>query len=152
MGWTLRSSLLLAVLLIGCNRPGPSPSPPPKVQVGGVDTPITAERLNGSRLILVAGDPGVEWVFHDSTFFVDSGKAPLPKDIAEALLGSGKTSTRVEGKWRLDEAKSELVLTELRAGDQPGRETCVLPIRPAGAVRANLGERQYNVFPASKRP
>jgi hypothetical protein len=144
--------IVLPMLSLGCGPRTPSPSAAPrKVQVGGVDTPIDTNRLTNARLLSV-GDPQIEWVFKDSDFSVDSGDKTLPKDLSEPLLGAGLSGTRVEGKWRLDAVKSELVLTELRSGDQPGQAGATLPILPAGAVRANLGKRQYNIVPLSKRP
>jgi hypothetical protein len=145
-----RSFQLLAVPLLlwpGCGPPATSPSPPSSHPRVGGDFPLDAARLTNVWLI----DDPVEWVFTDSEFYVQSSRELLPVDLSEALFLKGTSGTRVEGKWTLDVAQSQLVLSELRSGDGPTLESAMLPISPAGAVRVNLGVRQYNLLPLSKR-
>jgi hypothetical protein len=132
--------------IVGCGRMQTT-EPPKKVLVGG-DRPVSAVRLTDSVLLSIQ-EPVVEWRFTDDGFVVHAGKSPLPSDLADVLFGPGATVDMVEGKWAHDIGNGTLLLTEIRSGDKKGVEKATLPVAPAGAVRANLGTRQYNLIPRS---
>ena len=44
------------------------------------------------------------------------------------------------------QAAQALVLSQITADGEDTQAEAVLPIEPAGAVRVNLGDRQYNMF------
>jgi hypothetical protein len=118
--------------------------------IPGVPPPISATRLAGARLVDIRREPPLEWTFAESRFAV-ACPGGLPSDIVEPLLGRGADATRIEGAWRLDDANGEIVLTDIEGGGRRGADRVALPLRPAGAVRCDLGERQYNVFEGERR-
>jgi len=139
-------AILLLAAVGGCGSPTPEE---PRAPVPGTGSPIEARRLVGARLVHIRPDTPVEWTFTADRFAVEAGEGALPADLVDRLLGDGAPRARIEGAWRLDEGAAELVLTGISSGERKGRERVVLPIRPAGTVRCDLGDRQYNVFEAT---
>ena len=114
------------------------------VTTGDHDRAITVERLIGASLRQIGREPRVVWHFGVTRFRVELGENP-PGDLARRFVGRPKSATRIEGKWRLEEAKDQLVLYDLVGEDFKMSSEVILPILPAGLLRANLGEQQYSV-------
>ena len=140
----------------GCNR---EDDPPLPFEVGG-DSPVTAERLAGARLEAIGRGDATVWEFGPERVVITAGRGPLPADLAAlppARAGGGAAADaapdRVDAAWRLDAVAGVLVLSDFRppAGAESGGDAGErrVPIEPAGHVRVNLGERQYNLFPAA---
>jgi hypothetical protein len=105
--------------------------------------PLQAKNMIGRHLDSIDG--GHEWFFETETkFILLAGKQPLTPNVLEALLGPGRTALRIEGKWRLDNNNTELVLTEIQADGKDGLKEARLPVQPAGLARVNIGPYQYN--------
>lgn len=122
-----------------------------KLRVGGIDSPVTTERLTGATLVSVNEGPVVQWTFTQTGFDVHAGEKELPAEIVETLRGTGVAGEQIEGTWRFDADKSELVLTRRIEGAEPNEFHVALPISGAGHVRVNLGSLQYNVLPLGPR-
>jgi hypothetical protein len=73
--------------------------------------------------------------------------------VAAVLVREGAAPARVEADWRLDEAAGVLHLSNRKADGESIDADVAIPIAPAGHVRVNLGDRQYNMFrDATKDP
>lgn len=144
--WSTVSALCLlaaGALLAGC-RGSAAPT------TGG-DTPVTAQRLSGTRLTDIRGD--LSWTFDESVVVIDNNAQLIPADVADVLVREGATPVRVEANWRLDEAAGVLHLSHRKADGEAIDAEAAIPIAPAGHVRVNLGDRQYNMFRnATKEP
>lgn len=119
----------------GCD-PGPT--------TGG-DTPVTAARLAGSRLIDIKRP--VSWEFSDSIVIIENQGRPLPSDAVHASFDSSPYS-QIEAQWQLDEITDALLLDQIKTDGNSLDGRVSVPISPAGHVRINLGGRQYNVHRA----
>jgi hypothetical protein len=111
----------------------------------GTDDPIPTARLRGARLSDIRSS--TTWDFTPTRFTLANQGNPLPVSIAAAVLGSDTKATRIVGDWRLDEPAGVLILWNMERDGQKVDTTASVAIRPAGAVRANLGTDQYNIFP-----
>ena len=110
----------------------------------GGDTPVTTERLSGTRLSNIR-EP-LSWSFTDSTVVIEYDGKPIPSDVVEALLGDGSTTAHIEASWRLDEVTGTLRLMGVKSDQTSIDKEVTILIAPAGHVRLNLGSRQYNLF------
>lgn len=126
-------------LLVGCQRPP---------TIGGT-SPVTTQRLTGSRLIHIRQD--LSWTFDDSTVVIENNGQSLPPDLVQELLGNGTAPKRLEAAWRYDGKAGVLHLSDATADGQKIATKLVIPITPAGRVRVNLGSRQYNLFRVKTR-
>ena len=114
------------------------------VEPGDCYLPITAERLTGATLRQIGGRPGLVWHFGVTRFRLDLDKSP-PDEWVRQLKGKGTEIKRIEGHWRYEAKKSQLVLHGLGIKDAEDLPIIALSIRPAGLLRADLGDRQYSV-------
>jgi len=105
---------------------------------------VTTHRLTGSRLTHIRQD--LSWTFDDRTVVIENRGQPLPPDFVQELLGNDTAPKRVEAAWRYDEKSGVLRLSDATADGQKIATELVIPIKPAGHVRVNLGSRQYNLF------
>src|SRR5262245_6316798 len=133
-------SIPLILMSCGCGRQGSNPASPKKFEVGG-EWPISTERLTNAWLLSIS-DPSVEWIFKEKDFSVECSGTPLPKELADVLLGVGVQASKVQGKWSFDEDKNQLELTDIKSGDKKGQAKAVLPMAPAGMLRTNFGTLQ----------
>ncbi|TRZ42622.1 hypothetical protein D4S03_12300 [bacterium] len=130
--------LALCVFLVGCVVTPPE-----------CDSPVTPQRLTSARLTDIRED--LSWSFTDTVVVIQNKDQPIPSDLIETLLGDKTTRTRIEASWQLDEKAGLLRLSSMKVdGEKIDRES-VLPIKPAGHVRVNLGTRQYNLFPGGAK-
>ena len=114
------------------------------VQTTGGDTPVTAARLTATRLTDIQRK--VSWEFSDRIVTIENQGQPIPVDVVESVLGNPRTCTRIEADWQLLEQAGVLQLSQRKADGESIAGHIAVPIRPAGHVRVNLGERQYNMF------
>jgi hypothetical protein len=121
---------------------------PPAAPGMGYVPPITENRLVGATLDDV-GNVAL-WHFGPQRFRIEIRRDP-PAEMIRQLLGRDVNVKQIEGHWRLEEQKGRLVLTGITAGDLKNSQEVVVPITPAGLLRTNLGNRQYNVFEFSVR-
>jgi hypothetical protein len=105
---------------------------------------VTTQRLSGTRLTDIRGD--LSWTFDESVVVIDNNDQPIPSDVAAVLVREGAAPARVEADWRLDEAAGVLHLSNAQADGEKTDVDAAIPIAPAGHVRVNLGDRQYNMF------
>jgi hypothetical protein len=77
---------------------------------------------------------------------IENKGQPLPPDLVQELLLNDTAPNRVEAAWRYDEKSGVLRLSDVTADGQKIATELVIPIKPAGHVRVNLGNRQYNLF------
>lgn len=121
----------------------------PDVPPGMGYTPSIREgRLVGATLDDI-GDV-VVWHFGPKRFRVEFRREP-PAEMIRQLLGRDVKAKQIEGQWRYEEQKGRLVLVGITAGDFKNSHEVVLPMTPAGRLRTNLGDRQYNIFEFSVR-
>lgn len=140
------SALLAITLFAGCaDTPRGAPT---TARPGGVSR-FESGRLARSRLVDIRADPKLTWEFDGDRFEV-SCDGGLPPDIARPLLGDEASAQRIGGRWRLDDTRPDgtrdTLVLEVADDDTAVARRLELPIEAAGAVRCNLGERQYNVF------
>jgi hypothetical protein len=140
-GWYKSRSVIVVFAVItglaflgGCQRP---------LTTGG-DSPVTTARLTGSRLTDILQN--LSWTFDDTTVLIENKGQPLPPDLVQELLLNDTAPNRVEAAWRYDEKSGVLRLSDVTADGQKIATELVIPIKPAGHVRVNLGNRQYNLF------
>ena len=114
------------------------------VRTTGGDTPVTAARLTAMRLTDIRRN--VSWTFSDHFVTIENQGQPIPVDVVKLVLGDTRTCTRIEADWQLLEQAGVLQLSQCRADGESIAGDIAVPIRPAGHVRVNLGERQYNMF------
>ena len=118
---TIRNRIVLKVvaclvLLVGCQR---ATSP-------GGDSPITTQRLAGSRLTDIRDE--LSWTFRDTGVVIENNGQPLPSDLIRELLGSQSAPKRIEATWRFDEKVNILRLSNVKAdGENISTE---LPLSP----------------------
>jgi hypothetical protein len=100
---------------------------------------LMAKQLTGARLESNA-DEG-EWSFTEIQFVLQAGKQPLPFNLQLVLLGPGRSASRVEGKWRLEDAmhpKGEyegvIVLWDIRGDEKEGLKETKLDFQSVGPV------------------
>jgi hypothetical protein len=115
----------------------------------GGNTPVTVGRLAGARLDFIRPRPEVRWDFSGERFVLTVRGEPAPRTLFDALVGPGKTATRIEGRWRLAADGQSLELSDVTADGRPGAKSARLPIGPAGRARVNLGDLQYNLQPGA---
>jgi hypothetical protein len=125
--------------VVGC-QPAPT--------TGG-DSPVTTQRLTGSRLTDIRRD--LSWTFDDTTVVIENRGQPIPPDLVHELLGNSSAPKRVEAVWRYDENTGMLHLSDATADGEEIATELVISIKPAGHVRVNLGGRQYNLFRVSTK-
>jgi hypothetical protein len=118
---------------------------------------VTQRRLAGARLVSIGRGKDAVWEFGDQGFTVFVDRGPGGRALLDALLGPGKTATRIDGSWQLSGDGRFLELrfrdpshaaTDRRAAERSAR----LAIAPAGRLRVNLGGLQYNVFAGAAQP
>lgn len=110
----------------------------------GGDSPITRERLSGTKLVDIR--QSLSWTFVGENVVIENGGQPIPPDIVKELLGNESSPIRIEATWDLDEDAKVLRLTEITSGGIKSEKEVTSWISPAGHVRCNLGLRQYNLF------
>jgi hypothetical protein len=133
--------LILAAMLV---VPPTNAAP---VEPPGGNRPVTKNRLIGAKLKHHRSEPYLLWTFQAKTFRLEVGDKAPPMKLIETLTGGKKPVSRIEGNWELDEKKGLLVLSKIKADGKDVRREARLKIAGAGAVRANLGDHQYNIFP-----
>jgi hypothetical protein len=131
IGTTLAGFL---VFFVGCER----------APTTGGDTPVTASRLAGTRLTDIHRT--VSWSFSDRQVTIENQGQPIPADVLESVLGEPRTCSLIEADWQLLEQAGVLQLSQRKADGESVAGSIAVPIRPAGHVRVNLGDRQYNMF------
>jgi hypothetical protein len=87
------------------------------------------------------------WDFTNTRFTLTNRREPLPTNVAASVLGPGIAAARVVGEWRFDEQAGVMILSNIESDGQKVNATDSLPIHAAGAVRADFGTEQYNIFP-----
>ncbi len=114
----------------------------------GGDVPVTSERLSGRRLTDIQSD--LSWAFDETNVIIENKvndkRQPIPPELIEDLLGNQSTPAVIDASWKFDEKAGLIRLFNVKAdGESIDRELSI-SINPAGAVRVNLGSRQYNMF------
>ncbi len=155
-----RNVVFAAIVITGCgcdqstspnaDAPGAG-SLPVNRQVGGSSMPVDVERLTGSSLTYIGGSPSIVWEFTSDSFTLTIEGEPPPNELFEALLGPGRTASRMTGGWHFAPDTKGLMFTQINAGDESGVDEVRLSIEPAGLVRVNLGALQYNILDARQR-
>jgi hypothetical protein len=137
-----------SVLACGCAA---SSTGRAKAAAPGAEVPVTRARLaDAARWEAI--NRSHSWMFKDEEFvLVATEKNEIPAALRKALLGADREAARVVGKWALDAKAGLLVLTAITAGDKPGEKEVKLKIGPAGAIRINIDNEQYN-FVVHKEP
>jgi hypothetical protein len=115
-----------------------APQPP------GFDRAITTERLTGATLSEIGRNSEIVWHFGVKRFRVEFHSDP-PATFVRQLLGQERKVKTIEGRWRYEDRDSRLVLEDLSAGEFHNRQQVILSIDPAGPLRADIGDRQYNI-------
>jgi hypothetical protein len=105
---------------------------------------VTTQRLTGSRLTDIRQD--LSWTFDDTTVVIENKGQAIPSDLIQELLGTRSAPNRIEAEWRYDEHTGMLRLSDAKADGEEIATELVIPVKPAGHVRVNLGGRQYNLF------
>jgi hypothetical protein len=103
--------------------------------------------FKGARLQPLAREAKWYFSFTNEQFVLESTKEPLPSDLKKAFLGPDQSASRIEGKWRLEDGNRTLVFSDLRIDGKEKSGEVKLAIEPAGPIRVNLGDHQYNVIP-----
>jgi hypothetical protein len=100
---------------------------------------LIQSRLNSIR------DEG-NWTFtgEPPRFVLTAGKNPLPENLLKALLGPGRSASRIEGRWGLGK-EWKLILTEIVGDGKAGLKEARLDISTAGKLRINIGGEQYMI-------
>lgn len=129
------------VVLISCLDATAAEAIPP----GSSHKSVTTRRLTGATLDEVGSNASVVWHFGVKRFRVEFHGEP-PADLVRQLLGRTANASRIEGQWRYEDTKGNLVLHEVAAKDAKNPHEVVLPIHPAGLLRADLGGRQYHLY------
>jgi hypothetical protein len=170
----------LIITLCGCSTANSSPSHPlTAASPNSITKPIPPEEPRGppqdlSRKLmersltdarLVPPNDEGEWSFTATAFVLQAGKTPIAPDLLTALLGPGKSATRVEGKWRLEDAIGApiaqyigaMVLTDIRGDVQDGLKEARLETHaverhdPDGTwldgTAVNIAGREYKIEP-----
>jgi hypothetical protein len=119
----------------------------------GGDIPVTIERLSGNRLTHIHSN--LSWTFNDKVVQIENAgdsnavenkRQPIPPALVQELLGNQSTPTVIIASWELDEKAGLLRLFDAKADGQAINKKISVTIKPAGQVRVNLGNYQYNVF------
>ena len=111
---------------------------------------LTPARLAGARLKGVGFD--VRWQFSTNAFVINTGKTSLPAKFVSKVFKSPTTAKEINGSWTLGqrgEGDGVLKITNVRIGTSAQEITADIPIRPAGHVRVEIGDMQYNVMKES---
>src|SRR5262245_22990602 len=96
--------------------------------------------------------PDFEWSFTKTEFVIKKGKGAIPDDLLKKLLPDGATADEIRGKWKLEGKDGpKLVLSEIKAGDKPGREVVRLVIFRSAPTGVCVGWPQYG-FVVERRP
>jgi hypothetical protein len=96
-------------------------------------------------------DSGFKWEFIKSEFVVRKDTGKIPADLWEKLLGASTSADEIRGRWKLDSKAGQLVLSDIRAGDQRGKKEVRLPIYRTAPTVIRVGDPQY-VFAVGARP
>lgn len=137
-------SLGLCLLLVGCTGGSSGSGGGGAPRTTGGDTPVTRDRLTNVRLADIRKE--LTWKFTDKRVVIENNGQPITPDLVEDLLAEEAAPLRIEAAWELDEKAGLLRLTDLNVDGEPSEREAALPIEPAGHVRINLGDRQYNRF------
>ena len=110
----------------------------------GGDVPLTVDTLTNVRLTDIR-EP-LSWTFTASRVVIDFMGQPLPADVAHSFGAVESAPFRIESEWQLDVVANELRLSNVQVDGTRVEDKVVIAVSTAGAVRLNLGGRQYNRF------
>ena len=82
-----------------------------------------------------------EWRFSADGFVIRKTKGAIPDDLAQKFLGEAPAADEIQGKWRVDNGR--IVFTDIKAGDQKGRDEVKLRVYRTAPTVIRLGEPQY---------
>ena len=141
------SFLASCILLISCDSTrvksgGDIPAP-------GGDTLVTIQRLSGARLTDIREN--LSWSFLESVVIIENKGQSIPSDLVVALLEDQSTCNRIEAAWQFDENSGLLRLSSMKVDGRKMNTEASISIKPAGHIRVNLGDRQYNVLPGEAK-
>lgn len=89
-------------------------------------------------------EPDFEWTFTPTEFVMKRAAGPIPDDLQKRLLPAGRSADEIRGRWKLvDRDGQQLVLTEIKAGEQPGNKVVILVIYKTAPTVVRIGEPQY---------
>jgi hypothetical protein len=126
-----------AAALVGDNNPPPGTGYPP----------VSKERLLGGHNCWATGPKRADFrfTFDKERFEIQEQGKPIPKEVLEAVLGTGKTAGKIEGRYDL--SGDTLILTEIRADGKAGFPDAKIHTFNTGVVRFDFGEVQYVLRP-----
>ncbi len=85
-----------------------------------------------------------EWTFTETGFVLKAGKGSIPADLRNRLLPPDTDAEEIRGHWKIDDREgTRLVLTNIKAGDQPGNQDVALPIYRTAPTIVRIGLPQY---------
>ena len=109
----------------------------------GPDEPLTSARLTSTMLTDINGD--LTWKFAESEVVIENKQLPIPTEFMNDIFGGEMACNKIEASWQLDETAGKLQLTKVTIDGQESDFEASIPISGAGHIRANLGDRQYNL-------
>jgi hypothetical protein len=129
----------------GKAKPRPAPA------TGGY-RPVDKKELMGEFTCLATGGKRAQFqlAFNKDRFELKESGGPIPPEVLETVLGTGKKAKKIRGRWDL--AAGKLTLTEIRADGTPGSMAVALRAFRTGPnsrwfTRINIGGTQYHLVP-----
>ena len=104
--------------------------------------PIDTERLEHNKLTQIHGQ--VIWDFSRSKVDIYSELGQVPANYVSEVLADKSQPKKITAAWRFLKDSNELELSDFHIDGEPREHSIKLAIRPAGQVRINLGNEQYN--------
>lgn len=132
--------VLLLLIASGCRPSGGRSSG----GTTGGDIPLTTERLQNVTLTQI-GSGGLTWRFAERRLEILNEQRPISPAPVESVCGPGQEPKQITATWELIATENTLKLTSLRVDGRPLDDDVWLPITPAGPIRVNLAELQYNL-------
>lgn len=104
---------------------------------------VPPRKLIGSTLSAIR-NRDVQWCFTDSEVEISNNGALLPYEYRQELT-KGRNHRRLEASWTITDDGRTLRLSDVRLDGEQLEQDILLPISPAGNIRVNIGEHQYNL-------
>jgi hypothetical protein len=121
--------LTALLLLLGCRAERGDPYPPvTTAQFAGCH--YSPEASGGAKA------PRFQWSFEPDGFQIVAGADPIPPALLEAILGTGASAKKVEGRWAID--GRDLRLSELKVDGKAVSGTSRLEVWNTGVIRVSL--------------
>ena len=133
----IKVSLVLVACFLtampSCGQKTQEPSPPI-----GESPPVTQNDLRGKEFRVSNPSGSFEWSFGENDFEISGS---IPAEVQKEIIGPGKATRLIKGKWSLDNGK--IRLTELTADGEPMVREPELSIYRTGSIRVGIGSSEY---------